>query len=69
MVNSDSNPPNGTKWFCVLDTNMRTIYLGRDEAKALQLWDIGCAIGSAKRMGDAIRNAAMAAGSACRPRN
>jgi hypothetical protein len=56
-----------TQWFCVLDPQMRQIYLGRDERLARRYWTTGCAIGRADRMGDAIRLAATAAASAHRP--
>lgn len=60
-----ADPP--AQWYCVLDPQMRQIYLGRDERQARNFWTTGCAIGRADRMGDAIKLAATAAASALRP--
>lgn len=59
----ESTPkPTPPVWHCVLDRNMRQIYLGTDEAEARRLAADGNIARSASSMGDAMLAAALAFG-------
>lgn len=62
MGNGDDKAFERRTWHCVLDRNMRQLYLGRDQAEALRLGGEGCVMASAPRMGDAMVQAAWEAG-------
>ena len=53
---------NRRPWHCVIDRQMRQVYLGRDAAEAQRLCTEYCVLASAKRMGDAMTKAAIAFG-------
>ena len=60
----ESTPkPTPPAWHCVLDRNMRQIYLGTDEAEATRLTLDGAVMRCAPSMGDAMLAAALAFGS------
>lgn len=49
-------------WYCVLDRHCRLLYLGTDQAAALQFTGTDLTLKSASRMGDALTTAAKAVG-------
>jgi hypothetical protein len=52
----------GPTWHCVLDRQMRLVYLGMDEVEAQAASLPGSTLRSAPKMGNALRLAAIAVG-------
>lgn len=61
------NPTSAT-WHCVLDRQMRLLYLGTDETEARKLAVEGTVLRSSGTRGNAMRLAALACGSKLRRR-
>lgn len=65
-MSSSNSSQSAPLWYCVVDRECRLLYLGTDEAEALKHAGTTGVLAQAPRLGDAMAQAAFAAGEAAR---